>query len=268
MKRYVEGPSMSRAVSPPPVRMPQKHAPGATRADPTKPSIATLPYELQVAIFEAAAGPQVIFMDITDDVLTFARPADQGLAQTCQLARQIYVQSRTLRRFGDHAHWIDSERDIFYLYRDDPVVHTPRPNSLNTRMPKGETFDSQVIQNVAVDLQYLGVHPRFDPVVRIWIIFPHLRTIHIFVPSGPPQTPTLRSTPETLALSIIPGFQVVAAPGMDKELWYAVRYQIKKVCARILTTENGWHGRSNPDVVGHLTSLSGPLPEGTKEGNR
>jgi hypothetical protein len=248
--------------------MSQKHAPGATRADQTKPSIATLPYEIQVAILEAAAGPQLIFMGINNDVLTFARPTGQGLAQVCQLARQTYLKSRALHRFGDQAYWIDPEHDIFYLYRDDPVIHTPRPNSLDTRLPKGEPFDGHVVQNVAVDLQYLGLHPRFDPVVRIWIIFPNLRTIHVFVPNGPPQTPALRSTPETLVVNTIPGAQIVAAPGMDKELWYAVRYQIKKVCARILTTENGWHGRSNPEVVGHLTSLSGPVPEGANEGDR
>ena len=91
-------------------------------------------------------------------------------------------------------------------------------------------------------------------------MFPHLRSIHIFVPKGPPQTPALRSSPETLVLSDIPSKKIVAAPGYDNELWLAVRYQVKKVCARILTTENGWQGRHNPDVVGHCTSLRGTPP--------
>ncbi len=240
--------------------MSHKHAPGTTTADPSRPSIANLPYEIQAAIFEAAIEPQIFFMDITNAMLTFARPADKALGLTCQLSREIYLRAKTLHRFGPHSHWVDPERDIFYLHKDDPVPRAPRPNSLETRMPDGEEFDRRVVQNVAVDLEYLGPHPRHDPIVRIWVVFPHLRSIHIFVPKGPPQTPALRSSPETLVLSDIPSKKIVAAPGYDNELWLAVRYQVKKVCARILTTENGWQGRHNPDVVGHCTSLRGTPP--------
>src|SRR5690606_38347063 len=112
---------------------------------------------------------------------------------------------------------------------------------------------------------YLGEHPRHDAIVRIWNLFPSLRTLHILAPKGPPHTPPLLATPETLVLSDIPSNQVVAAPHQDRELWLAVRYQVKKVCARILTTENGWHGRYYPEVVGHLTSLWAAQPESEQE---
>ncbi len=241
--------------------MVSKHAPGTTRADPHKPSVAALPYEIQVAIFEAAAGPQVLFCDIINDSLAFTPPADLALAQACHLSRAIFLKSKTLHRFGARAYWINPAADIFYLSRDDPVLRTPRPNVLEARPPDGEAFDRRVVRHVAVDLAYLGEHPRYDPLVRIWVVFPHLRAIHVLVPRGPPQTPALHSTPASLLLSDIAGTHVVAAPGMDNELWFAVRYQVKKVCARILTTENGWHGRHNPEVVGHLTGLRWPVPQ-------
>ncbi|KAK4157875.1 hypothetical protein C8A00DRAFT_29260 [Chaetomidium leptoderma] len=237
--------------------MSNKHAPGATQADSTKPSIATLPYEIQVAIFEAAMDPQVFFMDITNDILTFSRPADKALGLACQLSREIYLKSKTLYEFGDQFHWLDPGRDIFYLSRDDPVPRAQRPNYLDIKLPGGDKFDRRVVQNVALDLQYMGHHPRHDAIVRVWTVFPHIRTIHILVPKGPPQTPALQSTPDTLALSAIPSTQVVALPGHDNELWLAVRYQVKKVSTRILDTENGWHGRCTLDVVGHFTSLRG-----------
>ena len=241
--------------------MVNKHAPGTTRADPSRPSVAALPYEIQVAIFEAAAGPQVLFLDIVHDSLAFAQPADMALALTCQLSREIFLKSKTRHRFGDRAYWVDPLRDIFYLSGDDPVPRTPRPNVLESRVPEGEAFDRRVVRHVAVDLAYLGEHPRYDPLVRIWVVFPHLRAIHVLVPRGPPQTPALHSTSASLLLSDIAGTHVVAAPGMDNEMWFAVRYQVKKVCTRILTTENGWHGRHNPDVVGHLTGLRWPVPQ-------
>ncbi|KAL2142386.1 hypothetical protein VTI28DRAFT_1217 [Corynascus sepedonium] len=245
--------------------MGNKHAPGATPADPTRPSIANLPYELQVAIFEAAAERQIFFVDIANDVLSFSGPSGKAVGLACQLSREIYLKGKVLKKFGSHAHWLDPERDIFYLRRDDPVPRANRPTDFEYTRLKGDSFDERVVYNVAVDLGYLGEHPRHDAVVRIWNLFPSLRTLHILAPKGPPHTPPLLATPETLILSDIPSNQVVAAPHQDRELWLAVRYQVKKVCARILTTENGWHGRYYPEVVGHLTSLRIEQPESELE---
>ncbi|KAL2176039.1 uncharacterized protein P884DRAFT_261538 [Thermothelomyces heterothallicus CBS 202.75] len=163
--------------------------------------------------------------------------------------------------FGNKPHWLDPDRDIFYLCKDDPVPRANRPTDFESSVLKGDAFDERVVRNVAVDLGYLGEHPRHDAMVRIWHLFPSLRTLHILAPKGPPHTPPLLATPDTLVLSDIPSNQVVAAPHQDRELWLAVRYQVKKVCARILTTENGWHGRYYPEVVGHLTSLWVAQPE-------
>jgi hypothetical protein len=239
----------------------EKHAPGTTVADPSKPSIANMPYELQVAIIEAATGPQVIFLDIVNDTVSFAPPANMALAMACRLTRQHYLKGKRLHRFGHRAYWIDRDFDIFYLSRDDPIPRVSRPNSQSSRPPSGAIFDPRAVHHVAVDLQYLGPHPHYDPLVRIWSVFPHMKAIHVLVPKGPPQTPALQATPATLALSDIAGAHVVAAPGMDRELWFAVRYQVKKMCARILAAENGWHGRYNPDVLGHLTSLAAAASE-------
>lgn len=241
-------------------KMAPKHVPGATPADTTRPSIARLPYEIQVAIFEAAAqAPQIIFMEISAGVMTFSRPAEKALGLVCQLAREVYTKHRTLHKFGDQFHWVDRENDIFYLRRDDPVPRAHRPNTQDlVPPPLGHHFDPRVVENVAVDLQYLGEHPRHDAIVRVWAMFRFLKALHIFVPKGPLQSPVPDSTPDSLAVAPIPPAHVVAPPGHDRELWLAVRYQVKKVCARILATDNGWFGRVQPDVVGHLTSVRAP----------
>jgi hypothetical protein len=236
--------------------MVNKHAPGTTRADPTKASIANLPYEIQVAIFDAAMEPQVIFMDILNGALTFTPPADRTIGQACQLSREIYVKGKTLQQLGKHHVWVDGRRDIFYLRSDDPIPRAHRPaERWESTPPLQEPFYLRVVRNIAVDLQYLGEHPRHDAMIRIWSLFPHMRALHVFVPKGPPQTPALRADPEGLVLSDIPIAHIVAAPKLDNELWLAVRYQVKKVCTRILTVENGWQGRHSPEVYGHLTSL-------------
>ncbi|KAL2166280.1 hypothetical protein VTG60DRAFT_2985 [Thermothelomyces hinnuleus] len=235
--------------------MSSKHAPGTTPANLNKPSIANLPYELQVAIFEAAVERQIFFVEISNDVLRFSSPSGRAIGLACQLSREIYLKGKVLKMFGNKPHWLDPDRDIFYLWKDDPVPRANRPTDFESSVLRGDAFDERVVRNVAVDLGYLGEHPRHDAIVRIWNLFPSLRTLHILAPKGPPHTPPLLATPETLVLSDIPSNQVVAAPHQDRELWLAVRYQVKKVCARILTTENGWHGRYYPEVVGHLTSL-------------
>ncbi|KAL2126023.1 hypothetical protein VTI74DRAFT_1929 [Chaetomium olivicolor] len=246
--------------------MSKQHAPGVTQADPSRPGLANLPYELQAAIFEAAAVPQVFFMQIANDTLTFSPPADKGLALACQLSREHFLRHKKRYRFGDAAYWVDPERDIFYLYKDDPIPRSGRPNT-DIRIPGGDAFNPTIIRNVAVDLQYLGHHPRHDAIFRIWSIFPCLKQVHIFVPKAPLQTPALPATPETLVLSELPSTQVVAAPGHDRELWLAVRYQVKKVCGRILDADNGWHGRTKPEILGHFTTLLDSAPPETADGN-
>ncbi|KAH6854182.1 hypothetical protein B0I37DRAFT_388294 [Chaetomium sp. MPI-CAGE-AT-0009] len=202
--------------------MVNKHAPGTTQADMTKASIATLPYEIQVAIFDAAMEPQVIFMDIVNGSLTFTPPTDKTIGLACQLSREIYCKNKTLRQLGKHHVWVDSGRDIFYLRSDDPIPRAHRPSERwEAAHPVHEPFYLRVVRNIAVDLQYLGEHPRHDAMVRIWSLFPHMRALHVLVPKGPPQTPALRATPEGLVLSDIPIAHIVAAPKLDNELWLA-----------------------------------------------
>jgi hypothetical protein len=226
---------------------------GAKAADPTKLSLAALPFELQALVLEAAVEPQVIFMDVVENVLKFTPPADAALGLACRLSREVYTKNKALHKFGDQTFWLDPDHDIFYLRTDDPVPRVPRP-SPDPRLPAIDGVNLKTIRNVAVDLPYLGSHPHLDSVFRILALFPHLTTLHVLVPKGPPGTLPARSTPETLVLSKMPHTQVVAAPGgHDKELFLAVRYQVRKVCARILDIENG--RRLLPEVVGHLASL-------------
>ncbi|KAL2019812.1 hypothetical protein VTK56DRAFT_9163 [Thermocarpiscus australiensis] len=234
--------------------MATKNAPGTTRADMARPSLASLPYELQLAIFEAATGPQVFFMEIVNNVLTFFGPPYRGLSSACQLSRQVYTKGKRLCAFGSKRYWVNSELDIFFLSRDDPVGFV-RPSVSSVKQLEGDKFKQSVILNVAVDLQYLGEHPRYEAAIRIWLLFTSFETLHVFIPMGPPHTPALKATPETLVLSAVPATQIVAAPSQDRELWLAVKYQLKRVYTKILASENGWNGRPKPDIVGHLTSL-------------
>ncbi|KAK3310721.1 uncharacterized protein B0T15DRAFT_46879 [Chaetomium strumarium] len=242
-------------------------APGVTTADPTRPSLAGLPYEIQLLIFEAALGIQVFFVEIANNTLTISRSAGKALGLACRLSRAIYTSERILCQFGDKVHWVDPEGDIFYLYKDDERPRIPWSRESDV-MPElvDNNIDRAVIRNVAVDLQYLGVHPRFLPLIRIWSLFSSLTTIHIFVPKGPVRTKALAATPDTLLLSDMPKNQIVAAPDADLEHWLAVKYQVIRACNRMLDTEAGWHTRSKPDVVGHLTSLWQPLPDNLGEG--
>jgi hypothetical protein len=243
-------------------------APGVIIADPTKPSLARVPYEIQLLIFEAALGTQVFFVEIANNTLTISRSAGKALGLTCRLARAIYTNERILCQFGDQVHWVDPKGDIFYVYKDDDRPQIPWAREADA-MPDlvDNNIDRRVIRNVAVDLQYLGVHPRFLPLIRIWSIFSSLTTIHIFVPKGPVRTKALEATPDTLLLSDMPKNQIVAAPDADLEHWLAVKYQVIRACTRMLDTEAGWHSRSKPDVVGHLTSLyRQPLHDNLGEG--
>ncbi|KAK4240823.1 hypothetical protein C8A03DRAFT_12917 [Achaetomium macrosporum] len=234
-------------------------ASGVIRADQSRPSLARLPYEIQVLIFEAALGIQVFFVEHTNNALTISRSAGKALGLTCRLSREIYIKQRRLCQFGDQLHWVDPKRDIFYLYKDDDFPNVPwvRDSDAVARLAD-DNIDRRVIRNVAVDLEYLGAHPRYLPLTRIWSLFSSMRTLHIFIPKGPVRTPALPATPDTLVLSDLPKNQIVAAPNADLEHWLAVKYQVMKACTRMLDAEAGWHVRSKPDVVGHLTSLWPP----------
>jgi hypothetical protein len=244
--------------------MATKRAPGTCRAEEGKISLADLPYEMQRAIFDAATGPEIIFMRIKDNVVSVSAPIHKGLALACRLSREIYLKSKVLSRFGSRRYWVDPDRDLFYLDDGDPIPRAQRPDwhSRPASRLKGDIFDPSVLRHVAVDLEYMGSYPFCHfPLIRIWTLFPKLEAIHIFVPKGPPQTPAVKARPGTLRLEPIPSTLVVAAPRHDKELWLAVRYQVRKVCTRILETEHGWNGRTVPQVVGHLTSLWNQPPE-------
>ncbi len=107
---------------------------GLVALDPTSLSVAHLPYEIQVMIFEAASGLQILFVVLNNDKSMGISPApiQSGLAATCRMARRVYLQDkvRALDRY-----WVDAARDIFYL-RDDAmpirfrvrVCRMPRPS--------------------------------------------------------------------------------------------------------------------------------------------
>ncbi|KAK4105923.1 hypothetical protein N658DRAFT_137755 [Parathielavia hyrcaniae] len=244
-----------------------RRASGAKAAVPGKPSLAALPYELQASIWEAAIEAQMIFMDIAKGRLVITSPADKGLARACSLSREIYTRNKELHRLGENSYWVDQDHDIFYLRSDDRIpgnwdpITRPSAPTHDISLPAVDGIDLDIIHNLAVDLYYLGSHPREHAIVRLWILFPGIRRLHILVPKGPAGTPAPKLTPETVLLSDIPNLQIVGAPDRTgKELWLAVRYQVKRACNRILTTENGWMGRYLPEVVGHLTDVRAVKP--------
>lgn len=236
-------------------------SPGTTWADATGPSLAGLPYEIQVAIFEAAAAPQIFFVEIADGNVTISGPANRGLALACRLSREIYIKSKTLHRFGRRFLWVDCSRDIFYLYKDDPIRPDPSVNTFHRL--RGQTFDQHLVRNVGVDLQYVGQEPNPDALVRIRSLFPNLDRIHVFVPYGDSLRPALAATPESLELSRIPIAWVITAPGQDKELWGAVKYQIGRAYRKMLAVRYNVQDPPLLEVVGHFTTLSG---EGATDG--
>ncbi len=83
--------------------------------DPTRLSVAHLPYELQVMVFEAASQIQILFVVMNDNSMTLSEPVQFGLAASCRMARRLYIRNkvRVLDRY-----WVDPTRDIFYL-RDE-----------------------------------------------------------------------------------------------------------------------------------------------------
>lgn len=251
----------------PQTKMTITRAPGTSWDNPNELSLAAFPYELQAAVFKAAVGPQIMFMEIEGDEMKFSDSISKGLALACKLSREYYIRGKSLQRFGQHMSWIDPSRDIFYLHKDDHIFRGQRPASPQTvTIPTTGFFNKSAIQNIAVDLQYLGPHPRHEALIRIWTIFPALRSLHVFAPKGEPGTPAVNAQPGTLVLSDMPIRQIVAAPDCANELWLAVRYQIKKVCSRILETEEGWSDRGVPEVFGHLASLSESAEGGAGSG--
>ncbi|KAK4144921.1 uncharacterized protein C8A04DRAFT_36275 [Dichotomopilus funicola] len=242
----------------------RKRAPGTSWDNPDELSLAVFPYELQAAVFKAAvAPPQIIFTEIKGDEMIFSEPINKGLALACKLSREFYLRCKTRHRFNRHLTWVDPGRDIFYLHKDNHLFRSQRPASPQTvTVPTIGFYNKAVVKNIAVDLQYLGPHPRHEALVRLWTIFPALRSVHVLVPKGEPGTPTPITRPDTLVLSDMPIRQIVAAPGCANELWLAVRYQMKKVCGRILETEEAWSHRQVPDVFGHLAGLVPSAEEG------
>ncbi|KAK0624718.1 hypothetical protein B0T17DRAFT_250872 [Bombardia bombarda] len=226
---------------------------GASCADPDKFSLAHLPYEIQKAIFEAATGPQIFFVEATSTGLIVSDPAYKGLAQTCRLSREIFLKYKpTLCKFKGNKCWADLCHDIFYLHAD----YQSPPHFVSRHSPQSnpfDRFDRSMMTNIAVDLHYLGQHPRRDATERLWVIFPSMRKLHVFVPKGPPHTEAPIYTPETLALADLADSAVVAPANQDKELWWAVKYNLKRGCFRI-ESENGSRERNANIVFGHVAT--------------
>ncbi|KAK3362262.1 hypothetical protein B0T25DRAFT_1656 [Lasiosphaeria hispida] len=250
-------PQTSPQVAPidPEVRI--KYPRGALLAEPSRPSISKLPFEMQTAIFKAASGPQIFFTEITlSGGVEVSRSAFAGLALTCRLARYIFTRYRTLYRLcGVDNHtvwrWVDSAHDIYYVTRDR------LQRALLSRQPVlvHERFTRVMMLNIAADLSFMGEHPRRDAMTRLWNVFPAMRQIHVLVPRGPLRTPVPQWTAETMVLGDLPREQIIAPPGQDPEMWWAVMYQLKRTCGRILETENGFAGRVTPEICGRTAEM-------------
>ncbi|KAH8891879.1 hypothetical protein GQ53DRAFT_139285 [Thozetella sp. PMI_491] len=227
------------------------HDDGLVAMDPTKLSVAHVPYEIQVMIFEAASDLQILFVAIDDKSISLASdPIQYGLAATCRMARRVFLRGkvRALDRY-----WVDPARDIFYL-RDDLMPIRFRYRYLQEALQK---YNRDMMLNVAIDLECLGEHPRRDALIRMWTIFPKMKTLHVFAARDPYEDKP-KWNPEDIVLDELPGLRVLSPPGQDRELWWAVKYQLNKTCIRILDAEAGWDGRVPPQVQGHLVHNRSP----------
>ncbi|KAK4132346.1 hypothetical protein BT67DRAFT_86253 [Trichocladium antarcticum] len=218
------------------VDMTQYTAYRMTKADPTKPSFADFPYEIQAVIFKiAVADPQVIFIEISNGSIAFQAPSE-SLDTACTLSREIYLQNKSRHQFGNKFIWIEPARDIFYVFKDDYSFI--------------QYFESHVVQNVALNLEVLITSYEPECVInRTWNHFHATNAIHIFVPDGPPiQIAPLPATPDTLILADIPVCHLVAAREGGLHYWAALKYQTKRGCRNIAS-------HFEMGIFGHLTSL-------------
>jgi hypothetical protein len=229
---------------------------GTLQADPSQPttSIANLPYEMQVAIFEAAITPQIFFVEIDDSGLVVLPPTQNGMARACRLSREIYTANKEPRMFGGRRYWVNSEQDMFYLHKD----RVPR---YDMDYQPGAHFDGirDIMHIIAVDLEYLDQHPRREALVRTLTVFRAMKEMCVLVPKGPLRSPTPAWTADNMALERMPDKQVVAAPRQDQELVWAVKYQLKRTCARILSEDNHWLDRATPKVTFYTAYIHDPL---------
>ena len=86
-------------------------------------------------------------------------------------------------------------------------------------------YDRSMMQNIAIDFGCLGEYPRRDVLVRMWTIFPRMTQVHVFImKDSTVEKPEW--TPEGIVLSELPGLYILSPPGQDRELWWAVKYQL------------------------------------------
>ena len=103
---------------------------GLVAADKTKLSLAHLPYEIQVMIFDAASSFQIIFVLMEDRKMSVTQPLQAGLSSSCRMGRRIYLRNKVplMNRY-----WVNPENDMFYL-RD---LTTPGRDVVSTFSMRG-----------------------------------------------------------------------------------------------------------------------------------
>ncbi|KAK3393238.1 hypothetical protein B0H63DRAFT_14196 [Podospora didyma] len=220
---------------------------------------------MQKAVFEAAAGPQILFIEADKtDIKIRQPPFHHSLAATCRLSRDAYTKNKELFRSSCGGnYWVNSRLDIFYFHDDHmPPSHRREPAEAYDRRP--------MIRNIAVDFESMGKYPRGPALICLWGLFPSMRELHLFVPSGPPQTPTPPWPMFNLVLRDLPDKQIIASPGGGMELWWVVKYHLNKWAAEILSgfKKDGWN-RFHPEINGYLAEKlfwhDGTVDDGTAD---
>ncbi|KAK0733984.1 hypothetical protein B0T26DRAFT_46941 [Lasiosphaeria miniovina] len=243
---------------------------GTLQHDHARPSLARLPFEIQSMIFEVASGHQVFFVEADDDGLIFMDPNQKVLAHVCRLSREIYTKGKSM--CFDTARipfWVNPREDIFYLHVDRtpptpqqqhfPYITRRRDAQMGLQQLSLSRDKRSMIQNVAVDLQYMGEYPRRNAAIRLWSLFPSIKMLHLFVPRGPIQSPAPVWTADNLVLQPISSSQIVAPPGQQREMFYTVMYHIKKTFSLIMLADNGANGLTTaPQVCGHVAYIREP----------
>ncbi|KAK3941071.1 hypothetical protein QBC46DRAFT_259469 [Diplogelasinospora grovesii] len=255
---------------------------GALPEDASKTSLADLPYEMQVAILEAAAGPpQIVFIEIDEaNHKRISRPVHAGLAYACRLSRYLYTQNRASSNTEPLGYWLDQDRDIFYMQRDIAFARFCLPSSSvaanRDQLPEGLSMffgclchAAKFMHNIAVDLQFLGSHPRREAMLRLLFQFPLMKELHVLVPRDKDVFPKLAANAaERLQLGRLHDLRVVHPPNCDKEIWCAVRWHLKKACGFIKDRGRGWPVPEDsdptplvPEILGRLASNTLGMPE-------
>ncbi|KAK3329782.1 hypothetical protein B0H66DRAFT_610832 [Apodospora peruviana] len=236
---------------------PNDYAAGEEQADNIEPCLPYLPNEMKQAVFHAAADePQIFYLDITHDKgIVLTRSDLQGFLLACKLSRTMFIKNKKRIEFGGQVHWVNPERDIFYLVSDSEHSSWGRVRMymgfglLEPEKPVRKQ-DRSFMRNIAVDLGYLRntSEDRDLSIARLCTIFNAAKELHVLVPRGQPPLTTLTWVSETLRQEELRRTHNVSWPGWDPECWFPVKYRFTKVYQAIAQDRRGFVG---PKVIGH-----------------